>query len=145
VRFHHARDALVVDPVFRCGAVVELGGDPWRPVGLVLLVHGTDPRGERGVSCGPCSPAGCGRLAKTLVTSNPAESMISIARTTNRNVTRWRDGHMVLRWTAAGMLNAERSFRRIKGYKQMPQLVEALHRHAHPETALSNETVGAAA
>ena len=61
-----------------------------------------------------------GRLAKTLVTSNRVESMISIARTTNRNVTRWRDGHMVLRWTAAGLLNAERSFRRIKGYKQMP-------------------------
>jgi transposase-like protein len=75
-----------------------------------------------------------GRLAKTLTTSNPIESMISIARTTNRNVTRWRDGQMVLRWTAAGMLNAERSFRRIKGYKQMPQLVEALHRHAHPDT-----------
>ncbi len=86
-----------------------------------------------------------GRLAKTLVTSNPVESMISIARTTNRNVTRWRDGHMVLRWTAAGMLNAERSFRRIKGYKQMPQLVEALHRHVHRETASSTETVGAAA
>jgi putative transposase len=82
-----------------------------------------------------------GRLAKTLTTSNPVESMISIARTTNRNVTRWRDGQMVLRWTAAGMLNAERSFRRIKGYKQMPQLVAALKRHAHPDT----ETVGAAA
>ena len=40
-----------------------------------------------------------GRLAKTLTTSNPVESMISIARTTNRNVTRWRDGQMVLRWT----------------------------------------------
>ena len=82
-----------------------------------------------------------GRLAKTLTTSNPIESMISIARTTNRNVTRWRDGQMVLRWTAAGMLNAERSFRRIKGYKQMPQLVDALRRHAHPDT----EYVGAAA
>lgn len=86
-----------------------------------------------------------GRLAKTLTTSNPIESMISIARTTNRNVTRWRDGQMVLRWTAAGMLNAERSFRRIKGYKQMPQLVDALHRHAHPDTAQGSETVGAAA
>jgi len=87
-----------------------------------------------------------GRLAKTLVTSNPVESMISIARTTNRNVTRWRDGHMVLRWTAAGMLNAERSFRRIKGYKQMPQLVAALHRHARRDTAAkTRETVGAAA
>ncbi len=86
-----------------------------------------------------------GRLAKTLTTSNPIESMISIARTTNRNVTRWRDGQMVLRWTAAGMLNAERSFRRIKGHKQMPQLVAALHRHAHPETTADTGTVGTAA
>jgi putative transposase len=86
-----------------------------------------------------------GRLAKTLTTSNPVESMISIARTTNRNVTRWRDGQMVLRWTAAGMLNAERSFRRIKGHKQMPQLVKALRRRAHPETTGDTEPVGAAA
>jgi transposase-like protein len=85
-----------------------------------------------------------GTLAKTLISSNPIESMISIARATNRNVTRWRDGQMVLRWTAAGMLNAQRSFRRVKGYKQMPQLVAALRRHAHPTTR-SAETVGAAA
>jgi|SRR5271166_926878 len=88
-----------------------------------------------------------GLLAKTLTTSNPIESMISVARTTNRNVTRWRDGHMVLRWTAAGMLNAERSFRRIKGYKQMPQLTAALKRHAHPDKATDTDTepVGTAA
>lgn len=86
-----------------------------------------------------------GTLARTLTTSNPIESMISIARTTNRNVTHWRDGQMVLRWTAAGMLNAQRSFRRVKGHKQMPQLVAALHRHAHPNAAHRPETVGAAA
>ena len=86
-----------------------------------------------------------GRLAITLTTSNPIESMISIARTADRNVTRWRDGQMVLRWTAAGMLNAERSFRRVKGYKQMPQLVAALHRHAHPETANHTDSVSTAA
>ena len=86
-----------------------------------------------------------GTLAKTLTTSNPIESMISIARTTNRNVTHWRDGQMVLRWTAAGMLNAQRSFRRVKGYRQMPQLVTALRRHTHPNTAHRPETVGAAA
>jgi transposase-like protein len=86
-----------------------------------------------------------GTLAKTLTTSNPIESMISIARTTNRNVTHWRDGQMVLRWTAAGMLNAQRSFRRVKGYRQMPKLIAALHRHAHPNTAHRPETVGAAA
>jgi putative transposase len=85
--------------------------------------------------------------AKTLTTSNPIESMISVARTTNRNVTRWRDGQMVLRWTAAGMLNAERSFRRINGYKQMPQLTAALKRHAHPDktTHTDTEPVGTAA
>jgi transposase-like protein len=86
-----------------------------------------------------------GTLARTLTTSNPIESMISIARTTNRNVTHWRDGQMVLRWTAAGMLNAERSFRRVKGHKQMPTLVAALYRHAHPNTARRPETVGTAA
>ena len=86
-----------------------------------------------------------GTLATTLTTSNPIESMISIARTTNRNVTRWRDGEMVLRWTAAGMLNAQRSFRRVKGHKQMPQLVAALRRHAHPVSARRAETIGSAA
>ena len=41
------------------------------------------------------------------------------------------------------MLNAERSFRRIKGHKQMPQLVDALRRYAHPDTVA--QSVGAAA
>jgi transposase-like protein len=70
-----------------------------------------------------------GRLALTLTSTNPIESMISVARTAMRNVKRWRDGQMKKRWTAAGMLEAERSFRRVKGYKQMPTLVAALHRH----------------
>jgi putative transposase len=86
-----------------------------------------------------------GTLAKTVTSSNPIESMISIARATNRNVTRWRDGQMVLRWTAAGMINAQRSFRRVKGYKQMPQLVAALRRHAHPNPGHRPETVSTAA
>ncbi len=37
---------------------------------------------------------------------------------------------MKKRWVAAGMLNAERSFRRVKGCKVMPVLVDALARHA---------------
>jgi transposase-like protein len=86
-----------------------------------------------------------GTLAKSLVTTNPIESMISIARTTNRNVKRWRDGQMVLRWTAAGMRNAARSFRRLKGYRQMDQLTAALHRHAHPTTARRHQTAAAGA
>jgi putative transposase len=74
------------------------------------------------------------RLTRTLTSTNPVESMISIARTTTRNVKRWKDGEMVRRWTAAGMLNAERSFRRVKGCKDMPTLVAALARHAEEVT-----------
>jgi len=69
------------------------------------------------------------RLARSLTNTNAIESMISVGRTTTRNVKRWRDGTMVKRWAAAGMLNAERSFRRLKGCKDMPVLVAALRRH----------------
>ena len=75
-----------------------------------------------------------GRLAHTLTSTNPVESMLSIARTTCRNVKRWRDGQMVCRWMAAGMVAAERSFRRLKGCKDMPRLVAALARHAEEVT-----------
>lgn len=69
------------------------------------------------------------RLACSLTNTNMIESMISVGRTTTRNVKRWRDGTMVKRWAAAGMLNAERSFRRLKGCKDMPTLVAALATH----------------
>ncbi len=75
-----------------------------------------------------------GRLARTLTNTNCVESMISIARTTTARVKRWQDGDMRRRWCAAGMLDAERSFRRVKGHKQMPRLVAALQRHAETVT-----------
>jgi len=84
------------------------------------------------------------RLCRTLTNTNTIESMISVAKTTTRNVKRWRDGKMIKRWVAAGMLNAERSFRRIKGVKDMPTLLTALARHVdqlneevHDDTALT--------
>ena len=69
-------------------------------------------------------------LARTLATTNPIESMLSVCRERARNVKRWRGGEMALRWTAAGMLDAERSFRRVKGFRGLPQLAAALRRHA---------------
>jgi putative transposase len=48
-----------------------------------------------------------GRLKRTLTSTNPIESMIEIVRRTSRNVKRWQSGEMCLRWTAAGMLEAE--------------------------------------
>ena len=69
-------------------------------------------------------------LGRTLATTNPIESMLSVCRERARNVKRWRGGEMALRWTAAGMLDAERSFRRVKGFRGLPQLATALRRHA---------------
>jgi hypothetical protein len=57
------------------------------------------------------------------------ECMISIARDTTRNVTWWRDGKMIKRWCAGGMLDAEPSVGRRKGYRQTPRFVAALARH----------------
>lgn len=67
-----------------------------------------------------------GTLAQTLGTTNPMESTIDIVRTHARNVKRWRDGDMRLRWAAAGMLCAEQQYRRVKGYKQLDRLADAL-------------------
>jgi putative transposase len=76
-----------------------------------------------------------GRLATTLTNTNCIESMISVARTTMGNVKNWKDGSMKKRWVAAGMLEAERSFRRLRGCKDMPVLVAALRRHIETVTA----------
>ena len=65
-------------------------------------------------------------LRRSLVTTNAAESLISRTRQVKRNVKRWRGGQMVVRWVAAGVLEAVKGFRRLKGYKAMPQLVAAL-------------------
>ena len=65
-------------------------------------------------------------LSKTLKSTNPIESALDTVRTVTHRVKRWRDGDMRLRWCSAGLLRAEEKFRRVKGYKQIPQLVAAL-------------------
>ena len=66
------------------------------------------------------------RLRQSLATTNAIESLISRTRHVKRNVKRWRGGRMVLRWTAAAVLEAVKGFRRLKGHKDMPKLVAAL-------------------
>jgi putative transposase len=86
-----------------------------------------------------------GRLAATLTNTNCIESMISVARTTMGNVKNWKDGSMKKRWVAAGMLEAERNFRRVRGCKDMPTLVAALRRAAAGETVTPDNYDQAAA
>ncbi len=66
------------------------------------------------------------RLQRSLATTNAAESLLSRTRHVTRNVKRWRGGQMMLRWVAAGVLEAVKGFRRVKGCADMPRLVTAL-------------------
>ena len=67
-----------------------------------------------------------GQLARTLCSTNPCESMIEIVRRTQRNVKHWSNGEMGLRWTAAGMREAEQQFRRIIGHRDLAKLAIAI-------------------
>ncbi len=69
-----------------------------------------------------------GTLLRTVSSTNPVESMIEIVRDHARNVKRWKDGDMRLRWASAGMLAAASQFRRVKGHTQLPALAAALQR-----------------
>jgi putative transposase len=68
------------------------------------------------------------QLRRTLASTNPAESMIEIVRRIQRNVKNWQGGDMRMRWTAAGMLEAERQFRKIIGYRGLANLAIAVER-----------------
>ncbi len=69
-----------------------------------------------------------GKLKLTLQSTNPCESMISTVRVIQRNVKNWSSGEMCLRWTAAGMLEAETRFRKVEGYRGLANLAIAIER-----------------
>jgi putative transposase len=84
-------------------------------------------------------------LARTLRSTNPIESMISICRDHSTNVKRWHDGKMALRWCAAGMVEAGKQFRRVNGHLHLRALRDTLDRVTGTTGATrQNETVNAA-
>ncbi len=70
-----------------------------------------------------------GLLRRSLATTNPIESCFSTVERVVRNVKRWHGGDQALRWTATGLLEAEKKFRRVKGYREL----EVLHRRLNPQ------------
>jgi putative transposase len=68
-------------------------------------------------------------LRRSLACTNSIENMMGTVRRVCRNVKRWRNAAMALRWTAAGMMEAAKGFRRLKAYKQLPLLRVALAAH----------------
>jgi putative transposase len=68
-------------------------------------------------------------LRRSLACTNIIENMMGTIRRVCRNVKRWRDASMALRWTAAAMQEAANGFRRLKACKQLPLLRAALAAH----------------
>ena len=66
------------------------------------------------------------QLRRSLACTNIIENMMGSVRRVCRNVKRWRDAPMALRWTGAAMQEAAKGFRRLKAHKQLPVLREAL-------------------
>lgn len=85
-----------------------------------------------------------GLLRTTLSNTNPIESANSVCMGVVRRISNWQQTDMILRNMAAGFMEAERGFRRVRGYRQMPLLSAALDmacgmEHADPSlvTALA--------
>ena len=78
----------------------------------------------------------------TLAGTNVIESAFSIVetvcrnvktvcrnvKTVCRNVKRWHGGDQRERWIGSGLLIAEKQFRRVRGFRELPLLAAALRR-----------------
>lgn len=106
-------------------------------------------------SCARWWPSGCARLttprphwpptlARTLRSTNCAESMIEICRHHTRSVKHRRNGQMTLRWCAAGMIQAGNRFRRVNGHLHLQALRTALERQVAAENVTGTTTIAPA-
>ena len=66
-------------------------------------------------------------LRRSLSTTNPIESCLSTVERVARRVKRWHGGDQALRWTATGLLEAERKFHKVRGYREMATLQHKLN------------------
>jgi transposase-like protein len=67
-----------------------------------------------------------GTLYRKLRTTNGIENLNSGITAYSKNVKRWRGGSMVVRWVSAAIVEAEKKFRRVQGWRDIERLVRAL-------------------
>ena len=82
-----------------------------------------------------------GALHRTLCSTNPIENLIGRVKIVARNVKRWRGGKMAVRWAVTGLVEAGKRFRRIRGHREMLQLIAALDASAGPNRLDTKEKV----
>jgi len=75
-----------------------------------------------------------GSLYRTLRTTNPIENLNGLVAAYTRNVKRWSDGAMVLRWVASALSDAAPRMRRLRGCDQMKTLLQALAQRSPKDT-----------
>ena len=78
-------------------------------------------------------------LTRSLSTTNAIEILMSSTRRTTRRVSRWKNESMPRRWVAMAVFEARRGFRRLKGHREMPLLVEVLDRLHHTSLAAAED------
>ena len=71
-----------------------------------------------------------GALYRTLRSTNAIENLNGLVGHFVHNVRRWRDGRMLVRWIAAGLQEVTRTFRRLRGHRDLATLICALDRTA---------------
>jgi transposase-like protein len=67
-----------------------------------------------------------GTLYQKLRTTNAIENLNSGIATYSKNVKRWQGGSMVVRWVSTAIVEAEKKFRRVHGWRDIEKLVRAL-------------------
>ncbi|MEX2493622.1 MAG: transposase, partial [Nitrospirales bacterium] len=67
-------------------------------------------------------------LRKTLMSTNPIESMFSLVRHSERHIKRTRGSAMLQRWLGTVLLYCEKQFRRVKGFAEMAQVMATIER-----------------
>jgi transposase-like protein len=68
-----------------------------------------------------------GTLYEKLRSTNAIENLNSGIATYSRNVKRWKGGSMVVRWVSAAIVEAEKKFRRVQGWRDIEKLVSVLN------------------
>ena len=82
-----------------------------------------------------------GWLHRTLCSTNLIENIQGTLQRVARNVKRWRSGTMAVRWAVAALTEAEKNFRRIKGYRDLPQFIAAVEAQVpHASTKILRRT-----
>ncbi len=76
-------------------------------------------------------------LRQTLATTNMLESVFSGVEQRTGKVYRWRTSDQKQRWLAAALLDIEPRLRRVRGYRALPQLREALRKGRKKETKVA--------